>query len=168
MGDGDFARVHPHVAFGRGHSGAFRFERQIALGMQLPLHLETGADGGDGNIHDRRVGRSEHVVIEDVGQRIHADGNFSVVDRQREGLDVVEHGEALPFGGYDQALQLENVDGNVVGDIVHHIAHVHLDRRRCAPLLLRGFGQTRASCGAASHRDQEQHGACDAIHDAPP
>ena len=96
------------------------------------------------------------------------DGNLGEVDGKREGLDIVEHGEALALGRQDQAMQLENVDSDLVGEMVHNVAHVHLDSRRFAPLLLRGFGQTRTSWGDACRRDEEQYNEGDAIHGLPP
>src|SRR5262249_50164354 len=88
-------------------------------------------------------------------------------DGERERLDIVEHGESVALGGQDQAMQLENVDGDLVGEMVHDITHVHLDSRRFAPLPLREFGQTRTSCGDACHHDEEQCNEGDAIHGYP-
>jgi len=92
------------MALWRGDSGAFCFERNIAFGMQLPVHFNAVARGGDGDILNRSIGSSKHVLIQDIGQRIRADGNLGEVDREREGLHVVEHGEARALGGQDQAV----------------------------------------------------------------
>src|SRR5262245_28982846 len=103
MGHADFVRMNPNVALWRCDCGAFCFEWNIAFGMQLPLHFDAIAGGGNGDILNRSVGSSKHVLIHDIGQRIHTDGNLGEVDGKREGLDIVEHGEALALGGQDQA-----------------------------------------------------------------
>src|SRR5215831_12452193 len=161
-------RVNPNMALWRGDSGAFRFEWNIAFGMQLPVHFDAVAGNADGDILNRSVGSSKHILIQDIGQRVRADGNLGEVDSEREGLDVVEHGEARALGGQDQAMQLVNVDSDLVSEVVHDVAHVHLDSRRFAPLLLRDLGKTRAACGDASYRNEEQYDERDAIHGSPP
>jgi hypothetical protein len=133
-------RVNPNMALGRCDSGAFCFKWNIAFGMQLPAHFDAIAGGGDSDILNRSIGRSKHVLIQDIGQGIRADGNLGEVDRERERLDVVKHGEARALSGQDQAMQLENVDSDLIGEVVHHVAHVHLDRRPFAPLFLWEFG----------------------------
>ena len=136
--------------------------------MQPPVHFNAVAYSGDSDILHRSIGSSKHILIQDIGQHIRTDGNLGEMDREREGLDVIEHGEACALGGQDQAMQLENVHRDLVGEVVHHVAHVHLDSRRSASLLLREFGQTRASCGDAFQRDEEQYDARDAIHGSLP
>jgi hypothetical protein len=120
------------------------------------VHLDTGAGGSDGTSLARRIGHREHVVIEHMGEGLRIDGNLGERHRDREGLDVVEHGEALAWSGQDQAMQLANGDNERVGAVGHHVAHVHLYGRQRAPLPLGGGGITRASSGEEARGDEKQ------------
>jgi hypothetical protein len=103
--------------------------------MQLALHLEPIiACGGDGDILERRVRGSEHVVIQDMRQGLRAESNLGECNREREGLDIIEYGKARALGRQDPSMELVNVDGDLVREVVHYVPHVHLDVRRGAAL----------------------------------
>src|SRR5919197_1514312 len=61
LGHTDFLRVNPNMALWRCDRGAFRFEWNITFGRQLPVHFNTVACRGDGDILNRSVGSSKHV-----------------------------------------------------------------------------------------------------------
>src|SRR5262245_56002611 len=67
LGHTDFMRVNPNMPLRRCDGGAFRFEWNTAFVMQLPMHFDVVACGGNGYILNRSIGSSKHVLIQDIG-----------------------------------------------------------------------------------------------------
>ncbi len=98
--------------------------------MQFSFHLETAAFDADGNILQWGVITGEDFGVQNIGQRLRVQAHLGSNNVKRERVLVVKDGRPSGRGWNQLTAKTQNVHGHVVREVIHHIAHLHLDRAR--------------------------------------
>jgi hypothetical protein len=116
-----------------GRNRARGFEWNITFLVDLAFYDQLIVIAFHGQAFDGSILRRENVFIQHLRERFAAYGNLRRHQVKRERILVVENYDRSRLGWSEMSVQLNDVHGNPVGEVVRDIFHLELNgvRVRC-------------------------------------
>ena len=137
----DVVGANPDTTVGFGGESSGGFKRDVGFLRELAFHDELIVVALEAEVLDGSVGGRKDIFVQDLGERVAADGNFGGGENEGEGILVVENDGGSGLGGSERPLKLGDVDGDRIGVVIKDVLHGELDRvgiGGCGGLTYRG------------------------------
>ncbi len=131
----DVVGANPDTTVGFGGESSGGFKRDVSFLWEFAFHDELIVLALEAEVLDGSIGGRKNIFVQDLGERVAADGYFGGRENQGEGFLVVEKDGGSGLGGSERSLKLGDVDRDRIGVVVHDVLHGELDR-----MGIGGFG----------------------------